>query len=69
MLYTAVRMVRSGRGLDPYHTFWIVEFNWIGFLILFGLIPVALLVALLFRLQERREWRSLEKKYGRGRNV
>jgi hypothetical protein len=64
MLYTAVQMVRSGRGLETYHTFWLVEFNWIGFLVLFALIPVALLVGLLFRFQERREWRSLEKKYG-----
>jgi len=70
LLYTAVQMVRSGRGLDTYRTFWLVEFNWIGFLILFGLIPVALLGGLLLRFQERREWRSLEKKYGgRERNV
>jgi len=70
MLYTAVQMVRSGRGLETYHTFWLVEFNWIGFLILFGLIPTALLVGLCFRLYEYYEWRSLEKKYGGGdRNV
>ena len=70
MLYTAVQMVRSGRGLDTYRTFWLVEFNWIGFLVLFGLIPVALLVGLFFRLHEHRQWRSLERKYGaRDRNV
>jgi len=70
MLYTAVQMVRSGRGLDTYRTFWLVEFNWIGFLVLFGLIPVAVLVGLFFRLHEHRQWRSLERKYGgRDRNV
>jgi hypothetical protein len=70
MLYTAVQMVRSGRGLETYHTFWLVEFNWIGFLVLFGLIPVALLVGLFVRVHEHRQWRSLEKKYGvRDRNV
>src|SRR5438128_1328327 len=70
MVYTGVQMVRSGRGLETYRTFWLVEFNWIGFLILFGLIPVALLVGLLFRLHEHRQWRSLERKYGvHDRNV
>jgi hypothetical protein len=64
MLYTAVQMVRSGRGLETYHTFWLVEFNWIGFLVLFGLISVALLVGLCFSVHEHRQWRSLEKKYG-----
>jgi hypothetical protein len=41
-----IDLPNGGRfGLHPvrYHTFWLVEFNWIGFLILFGLIPVALL--------------------------
>jgi hypothetical protein len=70
MLYTAVELVRSGRGLETYHTFWLVEFNWIGFLVLFGLIPVALLVGLVFRLREHLQRRSLEKKYGvRNRNA
>ena len=70
MLYTAVQMVRSGRRLETYHTFWLVEFNWIGFLVVFGLIPVALLVGLAFRLRERLQWGSLEKQYGdRDRNV
>src|SRR5215468_2499919 len=70
MLYTAVQMVRTGRGLETYRTFWLVEFNWIGFLTLFGLIPMALLVGLFFRFHEHRQWRSFEKKYGvRDRNV
>jgi hypothetical protein len=32
MLYQAILMVSSGRGLETYRTFWLVEFNWIGFL-------------------------------------
>jgi hypothetical protein len=31
-VYAAVEMVRSGRGLETYHTSSLVEFNWIGFL-------------------------------------
>jgi len=70
MLYTAAQMVRSGQGLETYRTFWLVEFNWIGFLILFCLIPAAFFVGLCFRLYDHYEWRSLEKKYdGRDRNV
>jgi hypothetical protein len=65
MLYTAVQMVRLSRGLETYRTFWLVEFNWSGFLIVFALIPVVLLVGLGFRVHENRQWRLLEKKYGR----
>jgi hypothetical protein len=63
MIFTAVQMVRSGRGLETYRTFWLVEFNWLSFLILLGAILVALTVALTFRVREHLSWRSLEKKY------
>jgi hypothetical protein len=70
IVYTAIQMVRAGRGLETYRTVWLVEFNWIGLLILLGLIPLALLVGLFFCLREQREWRSLAKKYSvRDRNV
>jgi hypothetical protein len=70
IVYTAIQMGRAGRGLETYRTFWLVEFNWIGVLILLALIPLALLVGLFFRLREQREWRSLARKYGvRDRNV
>jgi hypothetical protein len=68
-LYTAVQMVRSGRGLESYRTFWLVEFNWIALLVLFGILPLALLVGLLLRLREDRQWKSLEKQLGRRRDT
>lgn len=64
MIFIAIDRVSSGRGLETYKTFWLVEFNWIGFLILLAAISVALLVALGFRIREYLFWRSLERKYG-----
>lgn len=64
MITKAVEMVRSGRGLETYHTFWLVEFNWLGFLILVAAIAAALIIALVLRYREHLLWRSLEKKYG-----
>jgi hypothetical protein len=64
MVYRAIQMVGSGRGLETYRTFWFVEFNWIGFLVLCGTIVIALAIALGSRLWEHLQWRALEKKYG-----
>jgi hypothetical protein len=64
MLSTAIQMVASGRGLETYRTFWLVEFNWVGFLVLCAAVLVALLVAAGLRLREHMQWRSLERKYG-----
>jgi hypothetical protein len=64
MLSTAIEMVRSGHGLETYRTFWLVEFNWLGFLVFCGAIVVALIVALALRIREHMQWRSLERKYG-----
>lgn len=64
MISKAIDMVRSGRGLETYHTFWLVEFNWIGFLILLAAIAVAIIIALVLRYREHLLLRSLEKKYG-----
>ena len=64
MLYKAILMVSSGRGLETYRTFWLVEFNWVGFLVLCGAVVLAFAVALVLRLREYLQWRSLEKKYG-----
>lgn len=68
MITKAVDMVRSGRGLETYRTFWLVEFNWFGFLILLAAIAVALVIALVLRYREHLLWRSLEKKYGSRKN-
>lgn len=64
MLSKAVHMVASGRGLETYRTFWFVEFNWIGFLVLCAAVVVAFTVAVFLRLREYMQWRSLERKYG-----
>jgi hypothetical protein len=64
MFLKAVHMVSTGRGLETYHTVWLVEFNWIGFLILCGAAVFALVIAFFLRLREYLQWRSLEKKYG-----
>lgn len=64
MLTTAIEMVRSGRGLETYRTFWLVEFNWLSFLVLVAGTVLALIIAAVFRFKEFLLWRSLEKKYG-----
>lgn len=64
MIVIAVDKVQTGRGLETYRTHWLVEFNWIGFLIFLAVGAVALFVGLLFRLKEWREIRQLEDKYG-----
>ncbi len=63
MISTAIDRVSSGRGLETYRTFWLVEFNWLAFLIFLAATAVALLVALGFRFREYLSWRSLERKY------
>lgn len=64
MLVTAIQMVCSGRGLESYRTSWLVEFNWVAFLVLTAAVFLALVVAFFLRLRESMQWRSLEKKYG-----
>jgi len=56
LIIRAIEKVQSGEGLATYRTFWLVEFNYVGVLILFGAILVA-------RYREYREWRHLEEKY------
>lgn len=68
MLLKAVHMVSTGRGLETYRTFWLVEFNWVSFLVLCGAIVFALVIALFLRLHEYLQWRSLERKYGSRKN-
>jgi hypothetical protein len=60
---TAIEMVRAGRGLETYRTFWLIEFNWIGFLTLIAGVVVALLIGLGLQLSEHLETRKLMKKY------
>ena|SRR5438067_1344 len=70
LIIRAFKKVVEGEGLDSYRTFWQVEFNYIGILVLFGCIPVALVVGALWRLREYLQWRDLERKYrGRKRDI
>jgi hypothetical protein len=57
-------MVASGRGLETYRTFWLVEFNWLEFLVFCAVVIVALVVAAFLRLREHIQWRAFERKYG-----
>jgi hypothetical protein len=66
MVSYAVLMVRAGQGLDSYRTIWLVEFNWVGFLVSTVCIVLALLVGVGLRWNERRreqrEWSELANK-------
>jgi len=65
MIFKAVEMVRSGRGFETYRTFWLVEYNWVGFLLLVGGVLVALLLGAVWRWNDQWQWqwRELEEKY------
>jgi hypothetical protein len=64
ILLIAIDKVASGRGLETYRTVWLVEFNYIGILVLFGALIVALVLGGALWLHDWWQWRSLEKKYG-----
>jgi hypothetical protein len=42
MVVKAISMVKAGRGLETYRTFWLVEYNWVGFLVFVGGAVIAL---------------------------
>lgn len=64
MITHAVQKVISGHGLDTFHTVWLVEFNYIGLLVMFGVVLVVFLIGGGFKLYEHFQLRALEKKYG-----
>lgn len=59
-------MVRSGRGLDVFRNFRMVEDNWIGFLVFVAVAVLALAVGVILRIRERRAIRALENRYSDG---
>jgi hypothetical protein len=63
LISDAVDKVASGRGLETYRTFWLVEFNYVGVLVLFVCIALAFLVAGGMWAYESWQWRDLERKY------
>ncbi len=69
MVTVAFRKVLAGEGLETYRTFWLVEFNWIGFLIAICAVLVALVVAIFLAWRENRLWRDFERKYGANKDA
>ena len=63
MIFIAIEKIRAGRGLDTYRTHWLVEFNWIGFLVFIFATILALLIGLFFRYREFREIKNLQERY------
>jgi hypothetical protein len=63
MIATGIEKVKSGHGLDTYRTFWLVEFNWVAFLVLATVAAVAILGGLWFRYLEWREVKQLQARY------
>jgi hypothetical protein len=61
MITHAVQKVISGHGLDTFHTVWLVEFNYIGLLVMFGVVLVVFLIGGGFKLYEHFQLRALEK--------
>jgi hypothetical protein len=67
MVYTAIHMVRSGRGFETHRTFWLVEDSWVGFLVFCASLVAALIVGFAVRIYQQRHWREFERKYGANR--
>jgi hypothetical protein len=65
MTYAAINMVIAGKGLETYRTFWLVQFNWYGFLAFIMACAIAIAICLWLRWHEHMQWKSLQKKYGR----
>jgi hypothetical protein len=61
----AVEKISSGEGLDTYKTAWGVEFNYIGLLVMFGVVFLAVLLGLGFQLREWWQLKQIERKYGK----
>lgn len=63
MITIAMEKIRTGKGFETYRTTWLVEFNYIGMLVLFGAAVVALLIGGYLRFREYSKWRKFERKY------
>jgi uncharacterized membrane protein len=69
LVLTGIEKVNTGHGLDTYRTTWLVEFNWVGFLVLVVAVIVALAGGLVMRYLEWREIRQLQNRYGANHDV
>lgn len=70
MVLIAIDKVSTGHGLDTYRTQWLVEDNWIGFLVFVVVTTVVVVVAAAIgwfqRRKEQREVQQLQAKYSEG---
>ena len=64
LIAKGIEKVKTGHGLDTYRTFWLVEFNWVAFLVLVAAVVVALIGGGYLRYLEWRELRELQRRYG-----
>ncbi len=67
MVLIAIDKVSAGHGLDTYRTKWMVEDNWIGFLVFAFVTTVVVLAAAIIgwfqRRSEQRQVQQLQAKY------
>ena len=67
MVFIAIDKIRTGHGLDTFRSHWLVEDNWIGFLVFVVATTVVTVLApvmvWLLRRKERREIQQLQAKY------
>ena len=70
MVLIAIDQVSAGHGLDTYRTKWMVEDNWIGFLVFVVVTTVVVVAAATIRWfqrrSEQREVQQLHAKYSEG---
>ena len=64
MVLTGLEKVRMGHGLDGYRTVWLVEVNWIGFLVFLIVLLAAIAVGAWYRYLEWRELEQLRARFG-----
>jgi uncharacterized integral membrane protein len=62
MIFLAVTALENGRGMQTYYTVWLVEENWISFLVFFGCAIGALVLGAAFRFRNYLQWRRFEKR-------
>lgn len=70
MILIAIGKVSAGHALDIYRTKWMVEDNWLGFLVFVFVTTVVVLMAAIIgwfqRRSEQREFQQLQAKYSEG---
>lgn len=62
MVLIAIDKVSTGHGLDTYRTKWLVEDNWLGFLV-FVVVVAAAVIGWFQRRKEQHEVQQLHAKY------